>query len=212
VCLANPARGQSPAAPSPSTENELVPPKLIEFVAAPLTDAEEPAVTTRVLLEFVVDVEGRVSDVQVVESAGSLDRHAVEAAQKFRFEPARRGGVPVPVSIRYAYVFEAKPPLPEPPPTPVPVPAPAPTASEATPTPPSASTQIPPGSAEEIPEFEATASVEAPQTEPTRRDLDANTIRRVAGTRSDVQKSVHNIPGVSPPDDRTDNDITAYAN
>ena len=204
VCLATPARGQSPVAPAPAPATELVPPTLLEFVPATLTESEQPAVTTRVLLEFVVSVDGRVSDVKVVESAGALDPFAVEAAQKFRFEPARRGGVPVPVSIRYAYVFEAKPPPPEPPPTSVPVPAPAPTASEATPAPQSESTQIPPGSAEEIPEFEATASVEAPQTEPTRRDLDAATIRRVAGTRGDVLKSVEILPGVARPADGGD--------
>jgi TonB family protein len=204
VFLATPARGQSPVAAPPPAGNELVPPTLVEFVPAVLGDAEPPAVTTRVLLEFVVDVEGRVSDVKVVESAGELDRPAVEAAQKFRFEPARRGGVPVPVSIRYAYVFEAKPPEPESEPPPAPVPAPATVAVEAPPAPPPESTQTPAGSAEEIPEFEATARVEAPQTEVTRRDLDATAIRRVAGTRGDVLKSVEILPGVARPTDGGD--------
>jgi len=196
VCLASPARGQSPVTP-PADGNELVPPSLVEFVPAALAESEQPAVTTRVLLELVVDVEGRVGDVQVVESAGALDGPAVEAARRFRFEPARRGGVPVPVSIRYAYVFEAKPP--EPPPEPE-APPPAPMAPAVETPPPAAQ----PGTDEDIPEFEATASVEAPQTEPTRRELDAATIRRVAGTRGDVLKSVEILPGVSRPDDGGD--------
>ena len=107
IGFSSPVTAQT-GAPPPESATELVAPVMIEFVAATLLDDQRPSSTTRVVLDLVVDETGNVGAVTVVESAGALDTHAVEAARRFRFEPARRAGVPVAVTIRYAYVFEPK--------------------------------------------------------------------------------------------------------
>jgi TonB family protein len=190
-------------APPPESATELLAPVMIEFVAAPLRDEERPASTTKVVLDLVVDETGNVGAVTVVESAGALDSHAVEAARRFRFEPARRAGVPVAVTIRYAYVFEPKQPE-KPATTAAPAPVAEPGADDqlgtvaAEPAPP------PPPVPDEIPEFEGTARVEAPPSDVTRRELEPETIRRIPGTRGDVLKSVEVLPGVARPSDGGD--------
>jgi iron complex outermembrane recepter protein len=69
---------------------------------------EGPAV---VLLRLTIDAGGQVSQVEVRESAHpALDRAATEAALRWRFEPARRGGEPVEVQADVPVTFE--PPAP----------------------------------------------------------------------------------------------------
>ena len=56
---------------------------------------------------MTIDATGKVTDVRVVAPVGNgFDESAVEAARKFVFEPARRGGRAIPARIRYRYVFE----------------------------------------------------------------------------------------------------------
>lgn len=55
--------------------------------------AFEPGV---VMLELAVDERGAVSGVEILRHAGGFDAVAVEAAWKFRFEPAEREGISVP--------------------------------------------------------------------------------------------------------------------
>jgi len=51
-----------------------------------------------VTVEFVINVEGSVEDVRVVDSLGyGLDQKAIEAVQRWRFRPGLRFGDPVPV-------------------------------------------------------------------------------------------------------------------
>jgi protein TonB len=54
-----------------------------------------------VLLRLHVGADGRVEDVDVLRSSGYavLDRAAVEAAEAWRFAPARRGGLPFAVAV-----------------------------------------------------------------------------------------------------------------
>jgi TonB family protein len=53
-----------------------------------------------VILEFIVGVDGRVSNVKVVRSATKeVDKKATEATQGLKFEPARKNGMPVPAQI-----------------------------------------------------------------------------------------------------------------
>ena len=184
-------------------ESALTPPVLIYFVQAELTEEERPESTTRVVLDLVVDADGAVNEVTVVESGGALDARAIEAARRFRFEPARNAGVPVAVTIRYEYVFEAKPAeRAAPPAANTVVNTAAGTVESAAPT--SPAPPAPSANPDVIPEFEATAQIEAPRSEVTRRDLDAATIRRVAGTRGDVLKSIEILPGVARPSDGGD--------
>lgn len=56
-----------------------------------------------VLVEIVVDVNGRVADAKVVESIPLLDQAALQCVQLWEFVPASKGGVPV-KSIVYGEV------------------------------------------------------------------------------------------------------------
>ncbi|MBV9087781.1 MAG: energy transducer TonB [Acidobacteriaceae bacterium] len=54
----------------------------------------------KVVLGIVVDAEGRLRDITVVEPVGlGLDENAVQAVYKWQFKPATRAGEPVPVQI-----------------------------------------------------------------------------------------------------------------
>lgn len=59
-------------------------------------------------LRFEVLATGEVGRVLVDESAGSveLDRSAIEAVERWRFEPARRGDTPVTVWVTLPVRFE----------------------------------------------------------------------------------------------------------
>ncbi len=64
--------------------------------------------TGKVTVSFVVDVDGSVQDVSVVESAppGVFDDAALDAVRTWRFEPGRDGGNPVAVRVRQTLAFE----------------------------------------------------------------------------------------------------------
>lgn len=190
LTLSRVALGQAAEAGAPPAAPTLTPPQLRDFVPAQPTTGEAPEHDVHVLLELVVDESGHVSDAQVLTSGGAeFDAPATAAAQRFVFEPARRDGTPVSVKIRYDYVFEGKPaalveaPAPPPAETSAPV-APAPAAQEKTP-------------AADIAEYEATAAVEAPPREVTRRSVDAEVIQRIPGTRGDVVRAIEVMPGVA---------------
>jgi len=107
------AQDDIPPSPSPPPPR-VVAPQLVEFVDAPLPEAarlsELAGQVVRVGLRLTVDTEGRVSEVQVTEPAGfGLDEAAVQAARRFRFEPARRDGVPMPARIPFVYEFDLPP-------------------------------------------------------------------------------------------------------
>lgn len=114
------------AAPPPVSEAaSIVPPRLLEEVRAELPATAKAAGLTRaeVLLRVTVDTEGRVAAAEVVEPVGhGFDEEAMRAALRYRFEPARRGGVAVAARILVRVVLE---PPPEPPPSAAPVPPPA---------------------------------------------------------------------------------------
>ena len=62
------------------------------------------------LLRVYVAADGRVTDVQVDQSAGhpDLDRSAAEAVRRWKFEPARRGSEPVGMWVRLPVQFVLK--------------------------------------------------------------------------------------------------------
>ena len=62
------------------------------------------------LLRVYVAADGRVSDVQVDQSAGhpDLDRAAAEAVRRWKFEPGRRGSEPVGMWVRLPVQFVLK--------------------------------------------------------------------------------------------------------
>ena len=73
-----------------------------QYPAAMLARGLRGAVT----LQLVVEVDGSVGKVHVVESAGpDFDAAAIEAAKLLRFAPATQAGKPVRVAIRFRYAF-----------------------------------------------------------------------------------------------------------
>ena len=70
--------------------------------------ARRQGVEGTVLLKMRITEQGRVEDVQVERSAGhpDLDQSAMEAVQRWRFEPARRSGEPVAVWVLIPVEFK----------------------------------------------------------------------------------------------------------
>lgn len=83
------------------------PPHLIHFVPAEYPrDRHDAGITARVLLSLEVGDDGKVGNVEVLESASAdFDSAAVAAARQFLFTPAEAGGQPIPVKITYRYDF-----------------------------------------------------------------------------------------------------------
>jgi protein TonB len=58
-----------------------------------------------VILEAVLDVEGRVDSVRVLRSIAQLDQSAVDAVKRWRFTPALLNGQPVSVVMTVTVNF-----------------------------------------------------------------------------------------------------------
>ena len=97
------AEGVAPRAPV------IVPPQLVYFHEADYPPAAfEAGLEAEVVLKLLVQDDGTVGEVEVVEPVGhGFEEAAVAAARRFVFTPAQRDGRPVPVYIQYAYRFEA---------------------------------------------------------------------------------------------------------
>jgi TonB family protein len=190
VALGNAALVTAPAVSAQAASEAVTPPKLVNAPDVVLPEGQSPREPVSVELELTVDVAGHVSAASVVTSGGdAFDQKALDAVKAFEFEPARRGDQPLAVTVRYRYVFPAaSPPSPEPartappppPPEKKPVPAPAPLP--------------PPG---ELEEFEATAEVEAPPREVTKRTVREEELTRIPGTRGDALRAIEVLPGVA---------------
>lgn len=96
-----------PAANAGAPTPAVVPPELEHFEPAAYPQAARDAgVTGSVVLELTIEVDGSVSQADVRESSEpSFEEPAQQAALKFHFKPAQRGGQPVRVKILYEYRF-----------------------------------------------------------------------------------------------------------
>lgn len=85
----------------------IEPPSLIVEVKPQYPEeARRRGLVGDVVLEIVVRRDGTVGDVRIVRPlGGGLDQHAVEAVRQWRFEPARRRGVPVDVLVEVSVEF-----------------------------------------------------------------------------------------------------------
>lgn len=83
------------------------PPRLLREVKAEYTeDARRRNVMGDVLLEIVVRHDGTVGTVRVLHGLGAgLDERAIYAVRQWRFDPARRKGLPVDVLVEVAVEF-----------------------------------------------------------------------------------------------------------
>jgi TonB family protein len=83
------------------------PPHLVHFVPAEYPkDKHDAGITAQVLLSIEIGDDGKVGEVEVVETGGvDFDKAAVAAARQFVFTPAEAGGQAIPVKITYRYDF-----------------------------------------------------------------------------------------------------------
>lgn len=141
-------------------------------------------------LELTIDVDGTVTAARVLQSSvRELEEIALAAAKQLKFVPAKQAGTPIAVVIEYRYGF-ASTPLPEPPAVPV---APSPTGIPVNEVPVPEKTAADPEEAE----YRATAEVDAPPRETTRRTLDEKVLAKVPGTRGDAIRAIEVLPGVA---------------
>jgi TonB family protein len=180
--LQRPALAQD--ASTPPGEQALTPPKLVsavqpEYPASKLESGENATVS----LELTLDAAGAVTDVSVVGSAGAeFDQAAIAACRGMRFEPARKGDVPVAAKIPFRVQFAA----------PAPAPAPEPVSA---PPPKLAPPPVPAAAA--VDSIDIDVEGEKPPREPTQRSVSAEEIRKIPGTNGDALRSLSNMPGVA---------------
>jgi TonB family protein len=69
---------------------------------------EVPGIEGTVLLNVLVDEEGKVEDVSIIQSdvTGAMEKAAVEAAKGFFFKPAKQRTVPVKAHIAVPIRFK----------------------------------------------------------------------------------------------------------
>ncbi|AFY03149.1 TonB-like protein [Bdellovibrio bacteriovorus str. Tiberius] len=99
--------GGDSTAPVGFSEITRLPKVKREFKAQYPEEAKKAAVDGPVILEILIDREGKVRHVQVLSGPGhGLNESAVEALKKFEFQPAFKGEESVAVRIRYTYRFK----------------------------------------------------------------------------------------------------------
>ncbi|MCE9670891.1 TonB family protein [Myxococcus stipitatus] len=87
-------------------EPPIVPPSPREMAPAAMPGGAVLEGPTTVLVRLTIDAEGEVERVEVRESGGTLlDRAALAAAVRWRFQPATREGVPLAVQVDVPVVF-----------------------------------------------------------------------------------------------------------
>jgi periplasmic protein TonB len=67
--------------------------------------AQQARIEGIVILETIIDVDGRVRDVRVLRSVHLLDQAAIDAVMQWRFTPTLLNGVPVPVIMTVTVNF-----------------------------------------------------------------------------------------------------------
>ncbi len=70
--------------------------------------AQAERVTGVVVLEILIDPEGRVTDSEVLRSVPLLDAAAVEAVRQWEYTPTLLNGVPVPVIMTVTVNFQLR--------------------------------------------------------------------------------------------------------
>jgi len=140
-----------------------------------------------VLLELIVETDGLVSGVVVLEGDEPFASQAREAAARWRFTPARRAGAPVSARIKARVAFRPKQ---EPEPMPAAAEAGTPTMAAAS----QPSTTSPP--AAEEPPLEVT--VRGHRRDVGQTTLSVAEVRAMPGAFGDAFRAIEGLPGVTP--------------
>ncbi len=194
VAVAASAQGvpEHPEEGSTTAGDAIVPPQLVEFVAAEYPEAARAqGLEGEVVLELVVGADGHVTEARVVGGAGhGFDQAAMEAVKAFRFDPALRRGEPTSARIRFRYPFQlqvessAAPELVE-------------QQGPATKVGPAIEEQAPDTAGEAGPALEVTVEGEYERRGVTRREITRHELETMPGTRGDPLRGVENMPGVA---------------
>jgi len=87
----------------------IKPPKLIKSVKPTYPeDARRKGIEGVVILECTTDVKGRVAKIKVLRPVPGLDKAAVDAAKKWKFEPMIINDQPQPVVFTVVFSFKLK--------------------------------------------------------------------------------------------------------
>jgi TonB family protein len=147
-----------------------------------------------VVLELRIDRQGGVAQADVVEGEEPFARAAREAAMSWRFEPARRDGVPVEARIRVRIDFTQAAPQPV---TPAETPGAAPPpAQPVKPSPPP--TPAAPASAAPAEAGAMEVTVHGVRPEPGRQEMSGGEVRQLPGAFGDAFRAIEALPGVIP--------------
>jgi TonB family protein len=151
-------------------DEPVFPPRAIEA-----GDVLYPEVATgdaTVVVELLIDEKGRVQDANVLEGSLAFADAVRAAAPWWRFEPARRAGLPVVARIRMQIEFKEPPPPPPPPPE-----------------------IAPPIKADDAPEE---VRVAGQRTEPVVATFGTVEVRQLPGAFGDAFRAIESSPGVTP--------------
>lgn len=117
---AQPAPAATPASQAPAASPSSAAPETASreprVLSAPAPDYPAAALRSgasgEVVLRIEVDARGRPAEVTVVSSSRNrdLDRAALRAVRRWRFEPAMRDGQPVPGTVQQSIRFDVPPP------------------------------------------------------------------------------------------------------
>jgi TonB family protein len=113
LCVLSHLPAAKPAEPRATTyhvgENGVTAPQVKKQVRPPYTeDAMREKIEGVVLMSGVVNLDGRLTNVQVIKSLDSiygLDNQAVKAAKQWRFIPGKKDNKPVNVFITIEMTF-----------------------------------------------------------------------------------------------------------
>ena len=94
-----------PVKPMPLHRGMKAPNKIVDVAPAYPTVAQRAHVEGVVILEAVIDAQGRVASVRVLRSIALLDEAAVDAVKQWRFTPALLNAEPVPVVMTVTVNF-----------------------------------------------------------------------------------------------------------
>jgi TonB family protein len=160
---------------------ELTPPVAQSSTDVPYPEGAEG--NAAVVLELLVEKDGSVSSATVVEGGEPFAERARAAALTWRFEPAKRDGVPVTARIRARVEFRRE--VEE-----VAAPAPAPAATPAVPS--AAPLPAPP------PEEPLELTVVGTRREIGQTTLSKEDVREMPGAFGDAFRAIEALPGVTP--------------
>ena len=92
--------------PTAAKDASYLPPKLIKQTKPSYPDeAFRRGIQGIVLLQFVIDIDGRVQHPTVLESVPGLDEAALKCIKKWRFSPAQEFGKPIPTVAKSPMSF-----------------------------------------------------------------------------------------------------------